>query len=371
MTTRLSQADVARLMTDPTAQSRADAAAKVAAEFGERKLSDAERKIAEEIFRILAKDAEVRVREALSAHLKASPDLPHDVALALARDVESVALPVLKYSEVLTDDDLIEIVRGTSAAKQVAVAQRAGVSAQVANALIDTRNERAVAQLVSNEGADLDEGALDRVLREYDSSDQVSDSLARRPNLPAAISEQLVAALSGKLEAFLVHRHDLPADAASNLILQARERATMSLVSEGSSDHELERLVEQLHAHGRLTPSIILRALCMGDLSFFEVALAQLANVPVQNARILVHDKGQLGLESIYNRAGLPQELFAAVRTGIDVANETDYDGGENDRRRFVERMLERILTQCEDPSERIGEEDIEYLMTKLKQIAA
>ncbi len=54
---------------------------------------------------------ELRVREALAAHLKNSPDLAHDVAVALARDVDSVSLPMLKFSEVLTDEDLIEIVR--------------------------------------------------------------------------------------------------------------------------------------------------------------------------------------------------------------------------------------------------------------------
>src|SRR3546814_9519942 len=63
------------------------------------------------IFRRLVADAEVLVRQALAANLKTTADLPHDLAVALARDVDSVSLPVLKYSEVLTDDDLIEIVQ--------------------------------------------------------------------------------------------------------------------------------------------------------------------------------------------------------------------------------------------------------------------
>ena len=50
---------------------------------------------------------------------------------------------------------------------------------------------------------------------------------------------------------------------------------------------------------------------------------------------------------------------------------ETDYDGGENDRPRYVERLLQRMLTQFEDPSQRIAKDDIEYLMVKLQQFAA
>ncbi len=371
MSSTLSKADVERLINDPTSGARVDTAAKVAAEFGEKNLSKKERKLAEEIFRVLVKDAEVRVREALSVGLKHAENLPHDVALTLAKDVDSVAMPILRFSELLSDEDLIEIIRDCAPAKQETIAQRDKVSSGVADALIDSENDQAVARLVANKGAELNDEAIGRVIDQFENSEAVAESLVRRPNLSTAISERLVTALSGRLEAFLVEKHELEADTASSLILQVRERATVSLLSEGSSEEELERLVEQLHVNGRLTPTLVLRALCMGDISFFEAAVARLAGVPIQNARILIHDKGTLGLESIYLRAGLPERLFAAVRAGIEVVQETDYDGGEDDRSRYIERMLERILTQCEDPSERLSEDDIEFLMTKLQQLAA
>src|SRR3546814_7798053 len=159
------------------------------------------RSLAEDIFRKLAADAELLVREALSANLKTTADLPHDLALALARDVDSVSLPLLKYSEVLTDDDLIAIVRGKdAAAQQVAIAQRPTVSTAVADALIDTGNETAVARLVANAGADLTEAALGRVITSYQGSEAVAESIARRPNLPPAIFEHLVSAMSQQLQ---------------------------------------------------------------------------------------------------------------------------------------------------------------------------
>ena len=33
--------------------------------------------------------------------------------------------------------------------------------------------------------------------------------------------------------------------------------------------------------------------------------------------------------------------------------------------------MIERLLTQFEDPASKITDDDIDYLMTKLKQLAA
>ncbi len=368
---RLTKDDVAKLMADPSADVRAETTAKIASQFEGETLSPAERQIAEDIFRKLVKDVEVRVREALAAHLKNSPDLPHDVAVALAKDVDSVSLPMLKFSEVLTDEDLVEIVRDQGAAKQVAVAQRPSVSTRVADALIDTGNEKAVARLVANDGAKLTEQALGRVMEEYQESDAVSDSLSRRPSMPAAISAQLVEALSERLQDFLMQKHDVSPDVASNLILQARERATMSLVDYGSTDMELENLVEQLVRKERLSASLLLRALCMGDMGFFERALARLADLPLQNARILIHDHGGLGLESVYLKAALPKRLYPAFRAGIELSDENDYDSGHNDRSRFIERMLERILTQFEDPQSRMSQEDIDYLMGKLEQVAA
>ena len=367
----LSATDVQKLMADPSAATRVETSAKIADRFTAGELTESERKIAEDIFRVLLKDAEVRVREALSVHLKSSRDMPHDVAIALARDVDSVALPMIKFSEVLTDEDLIEIVRGTSSARQIAVAQRPRGSGTVADALIDTGNETAVSHLVSNEGAELTERALGRVIDEYESSTQVSDSLNRRASLPAAISEQLVEAITHKLQDYLTEKQELPADLASNLILQARERATMSLVQFGSTEKELDTLVSQLHRKRRLTPSLLLRALSIGDIGFFERAIATLAEVPLQNTRLLIHDHGKLGLESVYLKASLPKRWYPAFRAAIDLVQETDYDGGPNDRGRFVSKLLERMLTHFEDPDTTFAREDIDYLMGKLEQVAA
>ncbi len=374
MTGSLSQEDVARLMADPSPDVRAETTSKIAAQYDRKypRMTEAERRLAEEIFRTLAHDAEVLVREALAANLKSTPDLPHDLALSLAKDVDSVSLPVLKYSEVLTDDDLIEIVRGeNAAAKQVAIAQRASVSTAVADALIDTGNETAVARLVANEGAELTEEALGRVLTDYNASEEVAESISRRPVLPPAISEQLVSAMAQKLENYLVSKHDLPADAAANLILQTRERATVSLLSRGASGTDLEDLVYQIHVNGRLTPSLIIRALCVGDMAFFEAALARLANVPLKNAQKLIHDGGDLGLSSIYEKAKMPERLYSAVRAAVQILEEEDYDGGRNDRERFVARIIERLLTQFEDPASKMSQDDIDYLMNKLRQLAA
>ncbi|MDH3702402.1 MAG: hypothetical protein OEU46_13910, partial [Alphaproteobacteria bacterium] len=102
-TSNLDQSDVKRLLSDPSAEVRADTASKVAAEFGTGVLSDGERVLAEEIFRVMAKDVEVLVRESLSQSIRDIPDVSSDIARVLAEDEnDSVALPILEFSQALS-----------------------------------------------------------------------------------------------------------------------------------------------------------------------------------------------------------------------------------------------------------------------------
>jgi uncharacterized protein (DUF2336 family) len=364
----LSQEDVNKLLADPSAETRAETAAKIAQDFDTDRLSAEEREMAREIFRIMAKDAEVRVREALSRNLKENPAVPHEVAKALAQDVDSVALPILQFSDVLTDEDLIEIVRSQGASKQVAIAKRSTVSETVSTALVDTGDEDVVTNLVANEGAEITEQSLQKVVEDFGDNEAMQDAMVRRPRLPVTVAERLVTMVSEGLKGELVKRHELPASLATDLVLQSRERATINLSTESDED-ELEQLVRQMHERGRLTPSIILRALCMGDLRFFEASVAELARAPVVNARTLIHDSGDLGLRAVFDKAGLPASQFPAVRAASDVARETEYDGGENDRERYSRRMIERILTQYGDLGVEFDSDDLEYLLTKMGQL--
>jgi uncharacterized protein (DUF2336 family) len=196
----LTEADVQRLMTSPSGDVRAETATKVAQAFDAGTLSASERELASAIFRAMVKDAEVMVREALAHNLKSNPDLPKDVALSLAKDIEQVSLPVLEYSMVLTDADLIDIVQVASAEKQTAIARRAEVSGAVAEALVDhSRHPSVVTALVGNPGAKLEAPLIEKVIAKHGDILAVKNTLARRADLPVKIAERLVAAVSETL----------------------------------------------------------------------------------------------------------------------------------------------------------------------------
>lgn len=364
MASLLTQADVARLLAEPSAAVRAEVADKLAREIDSPGLGEAELQIAHDILRIMAKDVELTVRGALSASLRAARRLPHDVALRLANDVEAVALPILAESPVLTEADLVELIGSGSSPKQEAIAGRSDVSEPVADAVARQGSEEAVAALLANAKARIAEPSLGTAIDRFADSERVKRTMVHRAKLPVTIAERLVAIVSDNLQSYLVRHHDLPVKLATDIVLQSRERATLAYTL-GTDERELERLVRQMHRRQRLTPFLVLRAICVGDLAFFEMAMAVMADIPVANARTLIHDAGPNGLLSLYEQTGLPPRLLPAVRVALSVVRGTELDGGERDKERFRSRVITRILTQFED----LPQEDLEYLLDRLGDV--
>jgi uncharacterized protein (DUF2336 family) len=364
MATALSQSDVDRLLSDPSSRTRVEVATNIARDLESPMLTDGEVQTAQEIIRLMSKDVEVAVRVALSNSLRHAKRLPHDVALAMANDVDAVAMPVLGASLVLTNDDLLEIVRRGSTIRQNAIAGRPSVPEPVSAALVSRGDETVVTTLMKNAGAKISEESLTRAIDRFPHSDVVKDSMARRQSLPITVTERLIKIVSDQLQDYLVAHHKLPPLMATDMALRSREAAMLHF-SNGLGREHVEPLAAQMLANGRLTPSLVLRAVCFGDMPFFEAAIAVLADIPVANARILIHDAGPKGFEALYRKSGLPANLFAIFRTANEIIADTKFDGEDRDMERFRSKIITRLLTQLED----FPADDLDYLVDRLGDV--
>lgn len=352
------QKTVERLLADPSAPVRADLASRIGTQLNGHRINERERALAIDIARRLARDAIETVRVALAESLQGSDALPHDIAITLAKDVEAVALSVVRNSTVLTDDDLLELLRQGSEPKQEAIAGRREVSERVATGVAEVGTERAVVALLRNPGADVPPDAMNRAIDRFPSSELVAEPMIARPRLPLAIAERLVLVISDRLKEQLVAKHALSPDSATDLVLQVRERSILSLASEEPSQAVLMRLVEQLQAGGRLSPSLLLRSVCLGDVDFFEMGLAQLAGMPLAEVRDSLYQDRDGHLLRVLARAGLTR-LHKPIKVALEVAEQTPLDDHDGDWDRRRTRMIERIITQFEG----IDADDLSYLL--------
>lgn len=364
MAASLTLHDVKRLLAEPSASARTETVDKVAAILTAARLTPQEITLAHDIVRILAWDVEEQVRAALSHGLRNARNLPRDVALKLADDIDSVALPMLADSLMLSDEDLVDIVRHGSAAKRETIAGRPELGGRVADALVIHAAEPAIVILMNNRTARISEASLGRAVTRFQDSERVKRAMVLRESLPLAVAERLATLVSKELQDHLVRFHALPHGMAADLVISAREQAVIRL-SFGSSDEELHRMVTQMEHNGRLTPTLLLRALCTGDIAFFEAAMAVKGDVPLENAQRLIHDQGRQGLAALYRKAGLPEQMLPAIRAAVDVVEETGFDGNPRDLERFRARVISRVLTCVEA----VEPEDADYLLAKLGDV--
>ncbi len=362
MRPQLSQDDIQRLITGETSEERAGIAHRLCRRIATDALTQDERTHAEEIIKILAADAADLVRRTLAVALRNSPRLPRDVALKLAQDIEAVALPVLEHSPSFTDEDLIELVLAVTSAKQSAIAAREHVNAELCEIISQHSSAEAVETLARNRGASWTHKAFESSIERFPKDEAVTSAIVQREHIPVHIAEKLVSLVSGQVFDLLVNRHELPAQLAIDLAAGARERATIDLVEQADRSNDMQRFVHQLDLNGRLSHSLIMRALCVGHMKFVEYALAELAGVPHNRVWLMIHDAGPRGLAAIFDRSGLPRKLLPAFKAAVNVFHETELDGGPHDKARFRSRMIERVLTQFQA----IPKDDLDYLLEKL-----
>ena len=361
----LSEADIRSLVKGDTDEDRALACYRLCRRIDTVELTAQERTFSEQILKIVVDGAADRVRRALAVTLKASHNLPPEIASRLARDIDAVALPILENSPVLSDEDLADILESAEPARQYAIARRATLSETVTNALCSFATDGAITLALGNEQAAFGATGLNKAMDRFPTAQELQDAIIERPVLPLIVAEKLAARLTGELFDRLVEKHAMPPQMAIDLANRTRERAGVDLISQAGLQADMQRYVQQLHLNGRLTPSFVLRALCQGEVRLVEHAFAELSGIAHNKAWLLVHDGGAMGLRAVFERSGMPPSIYPAFRAAIDVLHETEFDGSSEDRMRFRKRMIERVLTRFQS----IPQDDLDYLLEKLDYV--
>lgn len=362
----LSKSDVALLLQDGSAGSRVSVLDKIAKQYSSGSFKERELIYAEQIFRLMMKDAEVKVRQALSDRVKDNPDIPRDIVLHLARDVEEVAIPVLEVSEVLSDSDLIQIIESSpEVRKLLTIAERDQVSARVSDVLVESAQPEVVKSLLDNDGADISEKTYGKIIEEYSNHDDIKSSMIERSSLPMSVVEKLVNHVSDSLAAKLESKYNI-GKVGTSIKKEARESITLDLLTYPQSDYDIEQAITQMMSYGRLTPTMILSALCRGYLGFFEISLSRLANIPKVNARKLIHDKGRLGFRALYDKTQLPESMFDAVRLVLRVVQDMEKGDKVPGTAQYANELVNRILKGADGQDV----ENLPYVIALIRQAA-
>lgn len=363
----LNSDEVRQLLEDKTPDSRAEISGRIAAAYSNISIGEKERKLAEQIFRLLVRDAEVKVRSSLAQNLKESTLIPRDIVMSMVSDVTEVSLPILEYSQVLTDADLLDVIYATQEnAKFLAISKRGNVSEVVSGTLVNKGDDEVARTLLNNDGAFISDDILTQIVETYKESPGMMESMTNRARLPISVVEKLVNVVSSNIGDSLKKKYKLPDETIQKEVEKNRESETLNLVRAARSHEDVGQLVSHLRDSNRLTPSMILSSLCQGNFDFFESSLALLSNIKVENARKLIADRGELGFRAIYNKSGLPDTMFPAVKLLLKIVRELDGEGINNNNAYYSNRIVERILQYSEENPV----ENISYIIALVRRVA-
>jgi uncharacterized protein (DUF2336 family) len=309
------------LQRDRSPQARAQVAAKFGRQFDEL-CGAADQPIAQAILELLVRDLAVEVRQAMANTVAASANLPAPVARKLAGDAIEVAGPILQRSPVLTDDDLVQVVRTNAMQYALAVAGRERLSEPVSEALVDTGHPEVVARLVDNAGASISEGALRRVVQDFRGDETIHARVIRRPELPYELVEQLIAVMGERLEWELIRDRRMPAEEARLLMHAVRERATISFTARAHADGKLQQHLLVEFSAGNLGHERLLRFLRDGEVASLEIGLALHARLELNHVRQLLYHADRRHLAALCLAAGLATPHYLTLRMALEIAEE-------------------------------------------------
>jgi uncharacterized protein (DUF2336 family) len=137
----------------------------------------------DEVLCQLAELVEVEARVHVAKLLAPLERAPGNVVSRLANDTIEVAQPLLEFSNVLNDDDLIDIIAHQSEAHRVAIAGRPHVPERVGEAIAEHGGSPSVLRLVNNQTAELGQDTVERLVVRAGSDAAIADGLRGRSDI--------------------------------------------------------------------------------------------------------------------------------------------------------------------------------------------
>ena len=280
---------------------------------------------------LLARDQITKVRQILAEALKDVAHAPPELIRRLAHDSElSVASPILEFSPVLSDEDLMEIIQSSPVAGALsAISRRTQVAGEVADAIAHSEDIDAIAVLLANPSAQIREETLDLLLDRAPDYEPWHGPMVRRPHLSARAATRLARFVADNLLQVLDARDDFDTatkeavaavvrrrveDAGSEMVDFRRGDKKAAVAPSGESPWEQ---AQRMHLSGSVTDKTITELLNGGNLVLVANLLAVAAGVSPEVVQKIVSTQSAKGMTALSWQAGLNPKTSVALQTQL------------------------------------------------------
>jgi uncharacterized protein (DUF2336 family) len=306
-------------------------------------------------------DSDKQVRRVLADELVSLPRLDQDIIFSVLADENDIAIPFLVKTPALNAWHMLAVLKIGDDARQSAIARRGDLTAEAQAYILKAGAAAAVVALLDNGKVKLSADDLHKIYARFNQVGDVVERLLARPDLPIDLRITQAKRAAVRLRQMMAERGWLPANDAADIVADAEEGAVLKLLSEAQGP-ERTSAFSFLVAQNMLTPSLIIRASCLGEIPVVASALGHLTGTTGARVLDIAGSKGASGMRTIVNRSGLPITCFAVIAGACEVYLGAKDEGVKLDADNFGRRLLETLMTRFGGLPSKDQARQIEYI---------
>lgn len=294
----------------------------------------------------LADDMGEAVRTELAERFAPESSAPRGLIRRLARDASDiVAAPVLAASPLLDEQELMRAVRGGRQARLRAVSSRSTVSEALSAEIVAAGDDETLGVLLRNDGACLSRADSETAVDRARTNPALHEAVVGRRSLPADLLNEMYFVVEARLRRQILDQNARMDPVLLENALEAGRARVASADGVLPDDYaEQFAYVQELKVAGQLTPPVLARFLRSGGRTAFLIALAELADIEFQTARMIVERRQMDALAVVCKAADLDRSLFLTYAVVLLNREEDAMGRGREYARHYVDLPRETAL---------------------------
>lgn len=345
---------------------RVDAAQALARACTKSGITPDERDEIEAALTVLLEDNAPSVRLAVAETFGAFAAAPRHIMTSLAADNLEISVIVLSQSPVFHDAELTNIIRRGSEECQIAISCRPWLSATVISAICNYGCKDAALGLLMNSVSRFSKDDLHVLAGRFGDSTDVRLILSDRADLPAETRHLLIGKLGEALGGLVKEKAWMPQDRLNSIISEASDKASV-IFTANAKDDDVASVVRNLISQDRLTVSLLVRAICMGNINLVACAFSELSGIRFSRVEAIVTGNRESALKAIYDRAGLPNSAFIVFCTALATWRRLLSSGSQINQARLPFIVTREVLEAYSGNSDAVMDE----LLVLLRRLSA
>lgn len=281
-------------------------------------LTAREKELVSDILIAFMRKAEDDLRAALAQRLSLLDHVPLRVILHLANDRISVARSVLEKSSVLSDMDLIYIIKSQGSGHWEAIARRKSMGADLIDCLAVTRDVGTACVLAANQNIVLTGKAMETLCGLSQESGALAAFMAERSELPRSLAVTLYTYVGQALRDRIVARYALNPETLAQIdeVLEevAEGQGASAARKKGwEPTQAMMTAAVRMAGQGTLTPSSMIETLKRGQISSFIAQFAAFAEVHPRVIEAILRQSNGARLAVLCRALAMDKSCFTMI----------------------------------------------------------